>query len=120
MTRSIVHFCMSSSIDSLFSGSIKFFEGEDGKMWKRSVKDLGGEVLLVSQFTLYYRCCLLFIPTRIFSPRRACHGVSSLNCVDSCRYKGGNLDFSKSMPPQEAQEYYSVSTYLFASIEPAG
>ena len=34
--------------------NIKFFEGEDGRPWKRSVKDLeGGEVLLVSQFTLY-------------------------------------------------------------------
>jgi hypothetical protein len=32
-----------------------------------------------------------------------------LNCVDSCRYKGANLDFSKSMPPQEAQEFYNVS-----------
>ena len=58
--------------------NIKFFEGEDGRPWKRSVKDLeGGEVLLVSQFTLYYR------------------------------YKGTNLDFSKAMPPEAALEGYN-------------
>lgn len=44
-----------SKLTGLLPGSIKFFEGEDGKMWKRSIKDLGGEILLVSQFTLYYR-----------------------------------------------------------------
>ena len=60
--------------------NIKFFEGEDGRPWKRSVKDLeGGEVLLVSQFTLYYR------------------------------YKGTNLDFSKAMPPEAALEGLRVN-----------
>ena len=58
--------------------NIKAFEGEDGRPWKRSVKDLDdGEVLLVSQFTLYYR------------------------------YKGTNLDFSKAMPPEAALESYN-------------
>ena len=61
--------------------AVKFFEGEDGKMWKRSVKDLGGEILLVSQFTLYYR------------------------------YKGTNLDFSKAMPPEPAQDFYNVRSH---------
>ena len=86
---------------------MKFFEGEDGKMWKRNIKDLGGlprpcvnthgrshatracpppgppqnmhaytrththtrvhtlagEVLLVSQFTLYYRYKVIFFPS---------------------------------------------------------
>jgi len=39
---------------------------------------VSGEVLLVSQFTLFYR------------------------------YKGTNLDFSKAMPPEPAQEFYDV------------
>ncbi|KAK4688233.1 D-aminoacyl-tRNA deacylase, partial [Tremellales sp. Uapishka_1] len=32
--------------------SCKLFEDEEGKAWKRSVRDIEGEVLCVSQFTL--------------------------------------------------------------------
>ncbi|EKX40768.1 hypothetical protein GUITHDRAFT_75286 [Guillardia theta CCMP2712] len=35
--------------------SVRFFEGEDGKMWKRNVQEIQGEILLVSQFTLHFR-----------------------------------------------------------------
>ncbi|KAJ1494181.1 D-Tyr tRNAtyr deacylase-like domain-containing protein [Baffinella frigidus] len=53
---------------------LKFFGDEDqGKMWKKNLKDVDGELLLVSQFTLYYR------------------------------YKGTNLDFSKAMAPDAAR-----------------
>jgi len=54
---------------------MKFF-GEEDKNWRQNVKGIGGEVLLVSQFTLYFRT------------------------------KGSNLDFSKSMPPDAAREMY--------------
>ncbi|GJE87041.1 D-aminoacyl-tRNA deacylase [Phanerochaete sordida] len=33
--------------------SLKVFEDADGRMWKSSVKDIDGEVLCVSQFTLF-------------------------------------------------------------------
>eukprot|EP00123_Amoebidium_parasiticum_P013202 comp21826_c1_seq1/m.31113 comp21826_c1_seq1/g.31113 ORF comp21826_c1_seq1/g.31113 comp21826_c1_seq1/m.31113 type:complete len:201 (-) comp21826_c1_seq1:231-833(-) len=33
--------------------SVRIFENEEGKMWTKSVKDLGLEVLCVSQFTLW-------------------------------------------------------------------
>eukprot|EP00055_Hartaetosiga_balthica_P011170 m.49974 g.49974 ORF g.49974 m.49974 type:complete len:170 (-) comp7481_c2_seq1:144-653(-) len=36
--------------------SLKVFENDGGSMWKKNVKDLGLEVLCVSQFTLYARC----------------------------------------------------------------
>ena len=32
---------------------MKLFDGEDGKRWNKSVMDMGYEVLVVSQFTLY-------------------------------------------------------------------
>jgi len=56
--------------------SVRFFEGEDGKMWKRNVQEIQGEILLVSQFTLHFRL------------------------------KGSNLDFSKSMSTEAAREMY--------------
>jgi len=33
--------------------NIKTFESDEGAMWKRSVKDIQGDVLCISQFTLY-------------------------------------------------------------------
>ncbi|WWC91189.1 D-tyrosyl-tRNA(Tyr) deacylase [Kwoniella dendrophila CBS 6074] len=33
--------------------NIKLFEEEDGSLWKKSVQEIDGEVLCVSQFTLY-------------------------------------------------------------------
>ena len=50
------------------------------------MRDVGGEILLVSQFTLYFR------------------------------NKGGNLDFSRSMPPDAARAFYQanrINTTLF-------
>ena len=36
--------------------SLRLFEDENGKMWKKSTQDLALEVLCVSQFTLYAKC----------------------------------------------------------------
>ncbi|CAG9531602.1 unnamed protein product [Cercopithifilaria johnstoni] len=53
-----------------------FPDAETGKRWDKSVKDLGFEILCVSQFTLY---SLL---------------------------KGNKLDFHQSMAPTESQQFY--------------
>ncbi|OKH18949.1 D-aminoacyl-tRNA deacylase [[Limnothrix rosea] IAM M-220] len=36
--------------------NLKLFPGADGKPWAQSVQDIGGEILVVSQFTLYGDC----------------------------------------------------------------
>lgn len=36
--------------------SLRLWPGDDGTPWKESVKTSGGDVLLVSQFTLYASC----------------------------------------------------------------
>eukprot|EP00803_Ostreobium_quekettii_P011648 evm.model.scf_1036.7 EVM.evm.TU.scf_1036.7 scf_1036:44159-46661(-) len=51
-------------------------DDEKGKAWDQNVQQIGGEVLLVSQFTLYGR----------------------LN--------GNKLDFSRAMSPQPARDFY--------------
>ncbi|OQN97164.1 hypothetical protein B0A48_17261 [Cryoendolithus antarcticus] len=56
---------------------VKLWDSEDGKKWKRSVQDIEGEVLCVSQFTL----------------------LASVK-------KGNRPDFHKSALPKEARELY--------------
>uniref|UniRef100_A0AC35U2J8 D-aminoacyl-tRNA deacylase n=1 Tax=Rhabditophanes sp. KR3021 TaxID=114890 RepID=A0AC35U2J8_9BILA len=58
--------------------NLRLFDGENGKRWDKSVKDMGYEVLCVSQFTL--------------------HAV----------LKGNKLDFHKSMNPSDAPIFYST------------
>eukprot|EP00961_Rhodomonas_salina_P171299 2309665-Rhodomonas_salina.2 len=53
--------------------------GSIGRETSKRFGSIGGEVLLVSQFTLYFRM------------------------------KGPNLDFSKSMPPDAARQCYQVT-----------
>ena len=36
--------------------NLKLFPDADGKPWAQSVQDIGGEILVVSQFTLYGDC----------------------------------------------------------------
>mmetsp|Transcript_9949 Transcript_9949/g.23945 ORF Transcript_9949/g.23945 Transcript_9949/m.23945 type:complete len:269 (+) Transcript_9949:111-917(+) len=58
--------------------NVKLWDGPDaGKPWRASVSDLGLDVLLVSQFTLY------------------------------AQLKGRRPDFSKAMPPEEARRAFS-------------
>jgi hypothetical protein len=38
-------------VHDTLSLSVKFFGGEDGRPWKSNVKDVGGELLLVSENT---------------------------------------------------------------------
>uniref|UniRef100_A0A7S2V4R2 D-aminoacyl-tRNA deacylase n=1 Tax=Fibrocapsa japonica TaxID=94617 RepID=A0A7S2V4R2_9STRA len=58
--------------------SCKLFPGEDGKPWKRNISQIEGELLMVSQFTLYGKV-----------------------------YKRGKMDFHHAMSPDAAREYYS-------------
>jgi D-tyrosyl-tRNA(Tyr) deacylase len=55
---------------------MRIFEDEAGKMWSKSVKDLGLEVLLVSQFTLY------------------------------AKMKGNKPDLHQAMPPSSSEQFY--------------
>ncbi|OZJ05412.1 hypothetical protein BZG36_02001 [Bifiguratus adelaidae] len=57
--------------------TVRVFEGEDGQMWRRSVKDLDLDILCVSQFTLW--------------------GVTN---------KGNKPDFHLAMKTESAREMY--------------
>jgi D-tyrosyl-tRNA(Tyr) deacylase len=56
---------------------LRIFPGEENDRWEKSVADIQGEILVVSQFTLY----------------------------GDCR-KGRRPSFSDSAPPQQAEELY--------------
>ena len=58
--------------------NLRVFEDDDGKM-NRSLLDIGGELLVISQFTLYANC-----------------------------KKGRRPGFDNSMPPDEAENYYNL------------
>ena len=57
---------------------LRVFPDQDGKM-NRSLLDIGGELLIISQFTLYANC-----------------------------KKGRRPGFDNSMPPDEAEKYYNL------------
>jgi D-tyrosyl-tRNA(Tyr) deacylase len=68
--------------------NLRIFEDKSGKM-NFSVRDIGGEVLLVSQFTL------------LASTRR-----------------GRRPDFTMAAPPEEAERLFSLASSLFRSFIP--
>lgn len=63
--------------------NLRIFPNEAGK-FDRSIKDISGEILVVSQFTLY----------------------------GDCR-KGRRPDFTEAAPPQKAEELYNLSIDKF-------
>ncbi|EME46266.1 hypothetical protein DOTSEDRAFT_22359 [Dothistroma septosporum NZE10] len=58
---------------------VKFWDGDDGKTWKKNVQDIDGDVLCVSQFTLL-----------------------------ASTKKGNKPDFHKAAPPAVGKELYDV------------
>jgi D-tyrosyl-tRNA(Tyr) deacylase len=58
---------------------LRIFEDEQSKM-NRSILDIGGELLVISQFTLYANC-----------------------------KKGRRPGFDKSMPPEKAEQFYNLT-----------
>lgn len=89
------------------------------KAWQKSVAELGYEVLLVSQFTLYgvlqkgaspplapSTVVISFSPSRPASPF-ASSLVHARSCSFSCFLSGRKPDFHAAMPPALAREFYS-------------
>jgi D-tyrosyl-tRNA(Tyr) deacylase len=71
--------------------SLKLFDDGDGGLWKKSVKDVKGGILAVSQFTLY-----------------------------AVTDKGAKPDFHEAMKTEEARKFFEQVVSMFKNNYPDG